>query len=184
MKFRLWPSGHSEDYTLIAKFKIQKDAEEGEMNLQCLIEDMKKHPRRYETDWEPEDASVSRDGSAVHFYVYSVGYLDDITAILGRTGKSPDIGVYQYYQELTVTIPLPENATLEHYMLIADKKESAIIKELKSAAKAFTNAKRKAVFEYSGDKIYDTGMEKLYLGDEEFDVPKGWQIDVMVGEGN
>ena len=178
--FKFRPSSHSDDFTLIATYKDEESARKVEDALKRLLKDMEENIDDYDTDWSPDEASVSLDGNKVWFEVYTAGYLDDVESVIRKVAKPENIECYANYQEITVRVRIPKGLTIESAMLVLDKEEAEAIKWFiekcgKPAIKECGDNTQILEWFYSGDEIYydDTlyvGFE-FYIGDRD-----NWEV--------
>jgi hypothetical protein len=179
--FKFRPSSHSEDYTLIATYEDEETAKKVRDALFKMLEDMKKNPEGYDTDWDPDEAEVSQCGDQVTFEVYTAGYLDDVEALLEKVAKPQSVECYQNYQEITIYVQVPKGLSLDAAMLVMDKDEAEAIKWLRKYCgepEVLDNGKSRIFkWDYAGDGIYSDGT--LYLGGFKFPVDerKNWSVE-------
>jgi hypothetical protein len=179
--FKFRPSSHSEDYTLIATYKDEETAKKVRDALFKMLEDMKKNPEGYDTDWDPDEAGVSHYGDHVTFEVYTAGCLGDVEALLEKVAKPQSVECYQNYQEITIYVEVPKGLSLDAAMLVMDKEEAEAIKWLRERCgkpEIMENGESQ-IFKwfYAGDEIYYDGV--LNLGGFEFPVDerKNWTVE-------
>jgi hypothetical protein len=178
--FKFRPSSHSEDFTLIATYRDEKTAEKVKDALFRMLEDMRKNPEGYDTDWDPDDAGVSHYGGQVTFEVYTAGYLDDVEALLEKVAKPQSVECYQNYQEITIYVEVPKDLSLDAAMLVMDVEEAEAIKWLRKHCgepEIENNGKSRTFkWSYAGDEIYCDGI--FYFGDFEFSVNErdNWSV--------
>jgi hypothetical protein len=180
--FKYRPSSHSDDYTIIATYKSAKAAEKVKETLTKMLEDMKKNEKDYETDWAPDDAHISTEGSKVWFDAYTAGYMDDVESVLRKVAEPKEIECYRDYQELIVRVKVPKGLTPEAAMLVLDKEEAEAIKWFRENCgppKVIdVGDGEHQTFEwfYKGDNIYSDGI--LYIGFEfRIDDCGNWKVE-------
>jgi len=179
--FKFRPSSHSDDFTLIATYKDGETAKRVKDALFRMLEDMKKNPEGYDTDWDPDEAGVSHYGNQVTFEVYTAGYLDDVEALLEKIAKPDSIECYQNYQEITIYVEIPKGLTLDAAMLVLDKDEVEALRWLRKHCgepKVTDNGKNQLLeWFYAGDEIYFDGS--FYFDNFEFSVNerKNWAVE-------
>ncbi|MEM2045434.1 MAG: hypothetical protein QXO20_04560 [Candidatus Bathyarchaeia archaeon] len=156
--FKFRPSSHSDDYLIIATYRDGKAAEKAKQALQRLLEDMRKNPGIYDTDWRPDDAKISTIGEKVFFQVYTAGYVDCVESIMKKVSKPVELERYQNYQELTIRVKAPRNLTPEAAVLILGGDEAEVIKWLikNCGPPEITDVGDQRIFTwiYRGDEIY------------------------------
>ena len=166
--FKFRPSSHSEDYTLIATYKDEKEAEKAGKALERLLEDMKEKEENYETDWNPDDAYVSVSGNKLWFEVYTAGYLDDVELVIRDAAKPENIELFTNYQELVIRVRVPKGLTVESAMLILSREEAEAVKWFTETCgePKMVEEDDAVVFEwfYRGEGIYYENT--LYIGFE------------------
>jgi len=176
-KFRL--SSHSEDYTISAAYKTKREALNAYKKLERLLKDMKKHPSRYNVDWNPDDISFGLNRKTVVFGVYSNGDIRDIEDILS---DAEEYEVHTNYQEVTVKVKVPKGSSFEAVLLILDREEAEALKDLKEVSqevKVEEDAEnRYFIFEYRGDGIFDDCQNLLLVGKVAFDLSQrdNWEV--------
>ena len=169
--FKFRPSSHSEDYTISATYKTKRESLNAHKKLECLLEDIRKNPSRYNVDWNPDDASFRLNGKTVLFGVYSNGDIRDIEDILS---DAEEYEVHTNYQEVTVKVKVPKGSSFEAALLILDGEEAEALKELKEVSQG-TKVEEDAenrffIFEYRGDGIFDDCQNLLLVGKVAFDL--------------
>ena len=179
--FKFRPSSHSEDYTLIATYRDEETAEKVKNALFRMLEDMRRNPEGYDTDWGPDDARVSHRGNQVTFEVYTAGFLDDVEALLEKVAKPDSIECYQNYQEITICVEVPKGLSIDAAMLVMDKDEVEVVKWLRKLCgePEVVDKGESQIFKwfYAGDEIYCDGT--LNLGGFEFPVDerRNWSVE-------
>ncbi len=178
--FRFRPSSHSDNYTVIATYRSDRVAEKVKEALLKMLEDMRRNPESYDTDWDPDEAAVWRDGNHVMFEVYTAGYLEDVDALLRKVAKPQSIECYVNYQELTICVSVPKGLSVEAAMLVLDRDEAEAVKWLTENCgkpEIEENEKERILkWFYKGDEIYSEGT--LYLGALQFPVDEreNWSV--------
>jgi hypothetical protein len=163
LKFR--PSSHSDDFTLLAHYKTSKEADKAGQAIHRLLEDMKQPENSYETDWEPDEATVSVDGNKVTFEVDTAGYLEDVYATLAKTGAT-NIESFQSYQEFTIQLVVPLKTSIEALPLILKEDDVSLLKWLTETCgqpKIMEEDNQTQIqWVYRGDGIYNESENVLY----------------------
>jgi len=179
LKFR--PSSHSEDFTLIATYKDEETAKKVKDALFKMLEDMKKNPEGYDTDWDPDEAGVSHYENQVTFEVYTGGYLDDVEALLEKVAKPQSVECYQNYQEVTIYVEVPKGLSLDAATLVLDRDEAEAIKWLRKRCgkpEVIDNGKSQILkWFYTGDEIYYDGVLNLEGFEFPVDERKNWAVE-------
>jgi len=162
--FKFRPSSHSSDFTIVAKFGAEEEAEEAYRELERLIEEMDEEDTEVYIDWIPEEASLKVDGKTVYFSVYSNGRLGPVEEVLS---EAEDYNVYKNYQDLSITVEVPMGLNFESAMLVLPREEAEMLKMLKEYCEE-TRIEMKGdrqffIFKYRGDGIYDEFDDELFL---------------------
>jgi len=177
--FKFRPTSHSEDYTITATYKTKRESLNAHKKLECLLEDIKKHPSRYNVDWNPDDASFRLNAKTVVFGVYSNGDIRDIEDILS---DAEEYEVDTNYQEVTIRVKVPKGLNFEAASLILDGEEAEALKELKEVSQETKveedGENRLFIFEYRGDGIFDDCQNLLLVGKVAFDLSQrdNWEV--------
>jgi len=163
--FKFRPSSHSSDYTIVARFRNYREADEAYQRLERLIEGMDEEDAdAYGIDWDPEDAFYTLRGKTVYFTVYSNGRLGPVEDVLS---EAEDYNVYTNYQELTVIVKVPKGLSFESAMLVLPREEAEMLKALKKRCEKVEveeeGNRRFFIFKYRGDGIYDELYDELFL---------------------
>jgi hypothetical protein len=138
---KLRPSGHSDDFTVVAEFREPKEARRQKNLLKKDAVEGKVHGSKFITGlW----CSYRQDAEAV-------------ASTLTKHGAS-SAQIYSSYQELTVSFSLPKGAGDKVIPLILTNDEVAIYRRLikicgKPKAKHCKNGERR-VFKYEGERIF------------------------------
>lgn len=173
--FKFRPSGHSDDYSLFATFQSEKDAIKAQKAVERLLEDMTKNPDKYRTDWSPDEVELSVGGDMVTLRLNTAGYLEEVEAALSQDAKPQKLECHANYQEISVSVRVPKDLTLQTAILVLGQDEARAIhwfmEHVGSPEVAETTTVGEQVFTwvYAGDEIYSDGC--LYLG-----------FDFMVGQ--
>jgi len=165
--FKLRPSSHSSDYTIVAKFRTEEEAEETYRKLKQLIEEMNEEDKEISgIDWSSEDAFYSLRDKTVYFSVYSSGRLGPVEDILS---EAEDYNVYTNYQELTISVEVPRGLGFESAMIVLPREEAEMLKVLRERCEEVEveeeGDRQFFIFKYRGDGIYDEFDDELFLGD-------------------
>ncbi|MEM4143915.1 MAG: hypothetical protein QW445_07260 [Candidatus Bathyarchaeia archaeon] len=175
MFFKLRPSSHSDDYTIIAKYQSKKDCQTVYKKLQRLLQHMK---TKNDCDWSPDEAYVNKDDLVITFGVYTAGYLDEVEDILGA--KASDIQTYCNYQELEIEVELPA-PSLEASALAFSNEELKLIAWLKKHVSEPKIEKDGdcwvAKWFYAGDAIYN---DYEIIADEAYPIDEWekWKVNI------
>ena len=163
--FKFRPSSHSSDYTIVARFRTDRKAEEAYRELEQLIVEMD-DAEAYGVDWSPGDAFYSLRGKTVYFSVYSSGHLGPAEDILS---EAEDYNVYTNYQELTISVEVPKGLNFESAMLVLPREEAEMLKVLRERCEKVEveeeGDRQFFIFKYKGDGIYDEFDNELILED-------------------
>ena len=165
--FKFRPSSHSSDYTIIARFRTEKEAEEAYQKLERLIEEMDEDDAEaYGLDWSSADASYRLRDKTVYFSVYSSGRLGPVEDALSN---AEDYNVYTNYQELTISVEVPKGLNFESAMLILPREEAEMLKVLRERCEKVEveeeGDRQFFIFKYRGDGIYDEFDNELLMED-------------------
>ncbi len=155
--FKFRPSSHSSDYTIVARFRTEREADEAYQRLERLIEGMDEEDAdAYGIDWDSEDAFYRLRGKTVYFTVYSNGRLGPVEDVLS---EAEDYNVFTNYQELTVIVEVPKGLNFESAMLILPREEAEMLKVLRERCEKVEveeeGDRQFFIFKYKGDGIYD-----------------------------
>lgn len=178
--FKFRPSSHSENYTIIAAYPSKQQAAKAQKAVEQLLEDMAKKPNNYKVDWSPDEAELLTWDDTVSFRVYTAGYLENVEVILQEKAKPSTIKYHTDYQELTISVKLPKNLTLQTASLVLDREQAKAIEWLTNhvGSPKITQDKDSEtyVWDYAGDELYREGY--LYL-DYEFAVYEkdNWRVE-------
>ena len=179
LKFR--PSSHSEDFTIIAEYATPAQANKAEAILKKMLEDMKTHEDDYDSDWEPDEASVSAYGRNVSFEVYTAGYLSHVISTMNKLKPIKPLEVFRNYQEIAIKLTLPEGMTIETIPLVFDARDVKAVRWLTEKCgkpkRIKWNGKEQLMWLYKGDEIYYGGT--LWAGAVEINVyeKEYWDVD-------
>jgi len=163
--FKFRPSSHSSDYTIVARFRNYREADEAYLKLERLIEGMDEEDAdAYDIDWDPEDAFYTLRDKTVYFTVYSNGRLGPVEDVLS---KAEDYNIYTNYQELAVIVEVPKELSFESAMLVLPREEAEMLKALREHCEKVEveeeGDSKFFIFEYKGDEIYDELYDELFL---------------------
>ena len=164
--FKFRPSSHSSDYTIVARFRTEREAEEAYRELERLIEEMDEEDVEiHGVDWCPGDAFYRLRDKTVYFSVWSNGRLGPVEDILS---EAEDYNIYTNYQELTISVEVPKGLKFESAMLVLPREEAEMLKVLKEYCENVEVKeevdRRFFIFKYRGDGIYDEFDDELFLG--------------------
>jgi hypothetical protein len=181
MKFR--PSSHSDDCSLIATFETAKTAERSMAALKKLLSDMRRHPKKYATDWGPDDAMLFREGNTVIFTAYTAGDFEIPSSIL-KKWMPRKLDVYEDYQELNVTVKVPAGMNAETAALALGKDDAAMLSWFMSNIGRPTIWQKGKVqtltWTYKGAGIYGKEDDTLTLNREfPLEKRKRWTVTVL-----
>jgi len=163
--FRFRPSSHSSDYTIVVRFRSEREAEEAYHKLRRLIEEIDDEDvESYGIDWDPSEAYYYVRGDKVYFSVYTAGRLGPAEDTLS---DAEEYDVYTNYQELTISVEVPRGLIFDSAMLIISKEEAEMLKTLKKncgeTKVAVEGDRQFFIFKYRGDGIYDEFSNELFL---------------------
>jgi len=176
--FKLRPSSHSEDLTLIATFGSEERAEKAYDSLKSLLGDMDQEPEKYVVDWSPDEADVELRGNEILFSVYTAGDLDDVEDVLRELAEK--VECFTGYQELVIEAEVPKGLTPESAMLVLDADEAEAVRKLTELCGrpevSKDGDKQFFVWLYKGDRLYCEGT--LYLPGCRFEVwrRRNWKV--------
>jgi hypothetical protein len=182
MQFTFRPSSHSDDYTVIGKFKTEKQAAKACEAIEKLIDNAGRKNCKLDIDWDPEDAYVANDGTEVVFNVYTAGSTDPIEDVM-RKNQVEAITLFVDMQNLTIAVALPPHVTADLVALILNHDDACAVKYLNDhcgKAKKITRANKTVlVWHYRGDGIYNEDEDKLYVGDTEINLEEKpqWTVE-------
>jgi len=166
---------------LIATYKDGETAKKVEDALFKMLEDMKRNPEGYDTDWDPDEAGVSHCGNQVTFEVYTAGYLDDVEALLEKVAKPQSVECYQNYQEITIYVEVPKGLSLDAATLVLDRDEAEAMKWLRRhcGEPEVLDDGESRIFKwfYAGDEIYYDGALNLEGFEFPVDERKNWSVE-------
>ncbi|MCW4008536.1 MAG: hypothetical protein NWF09_07620 [Candidatus Bathyarchaeota archaeon] len=165
MFFKLRPSSHSDDYTIIAKYKNKKEAIKVKEALKKLLRDMEENDEKYDIDWCVYDALMQVKDCNVIFTINTCGCLDDVEAVMKAANPS-SLNIYTDYQHIIISVYAPKHVTLSALPLILSLSEAKIIGLLAKICgnPKIRETKNRTVFswEYMGNAIYDEWSESLF----------------------
>ncbi|MCL1970107.1 MAG: hypothetical protein FWF66_01395 [Candidatus Bathyarchaeota archaeon] len=178
--FKFRPSSHSEEYSIIANYPSKQQATQAQKTVEQLLEDMAKNPSNYKVDWSPDEAELLTWDDKVSFRVYTAGYLENIETALQEKAKPSTINYHVNYQELTISVKLPKNLTLQAASLVLDREQVKAIEWLNNniGSPKITQTKDSEtyVWVYDGDELYRDGY--LYLNfDFAVDEKDNWLVE-------
>ena len=181
--FKFRPSSHSDDYTIIATYGSEEDAEKVANKISEMLRDMENRMDDYDVDWAPSDARFYSDGKRVVFTVYTAGYLSDVEALMMKVAKPQEIKYYQNYQELMIAAAVPRDLPVEAALVVQGDEEAEAIKWLiENCGKpvvADAGDRRILKWFYCGDGIFDG--EELRLGGLTLNIyeHENWSVEEL-----
>lgn len=181
--FKYRPSSHSNDYTIIATYRCEKDAEKAYAAIQRMLRKMKRNPYAYDVDWDPERVTVYVDGERIFFNIETSGDLDYIESAMREAAEPVEVAAYTDYQSLTIRVKVPAGITVESAMLILERDEAETIKRLREICgePRVIMMGDSQVFEwtYEGDGIFNRFDGVLRLNGFEFSVVdhENWLVE-------
>jgi hypothetical protein len=138
---KIRPSSHSEDYTLVAKYKTVTAALKAQTMLNHVLTDMRLHQGDYPSSWTAQDAHVSVARNVLTFKIDYASGVADAEAMMQKTSpqtataceskRKQSTTIFglarNFLQSLTITLTLPKNVTKPIAQLVLSEKEQKLI---------------------------------------------------------
>lgn len=184
--FKFRPSGHSEDYVLVATYRDEEAAAKAVRRLRAKLRRLQEIERRnvnaYPFDWPAGNARFYRDKHHVIFQVYSGSVPEPIARLL--EGNAEEVAVREGQQALHIRVKLPKGVSFETAPLLFDRNEFNALKLLmKVAGKPKVKVvKGYEVWEWRhiGKLCYVGALNELFYGDNfAFKLPDNWKARLM-----
>jgi len=175
MKVKFRPSSHSTNYTLVGVCENEEDAKNLKKKVAKFIK--KRLNETKDLDWDlPEVALVE---NRVIFSVYSneQSAFDDVRCFIEENGAKTF--VWHSYQELNITLKLPEKAGINTLPLLMSPAEVSLTRLLEKVAIKRKTEKGKRVFVYRGVFLLDTERETFEHEEQEVKLNESWTIKVL-----
>jgi hypothetical protein len=175
MKVKFRPSSHSTDYTLVGVCKNEEDAKNLKEKVTKFIK--KRLNETEDLDWDlPEVTSVE---NRIIFSVYSneQSALDDVRHLIEENGAKTFI--WHSYQELNITLNLPEKAGINTLPLLMSPAEVSLTRLLEKTAIKRKTEKGKITFVYHGTFLFDTERKTFEHEKQEIKSNESWTVKVL-----
>jgi hypothetical protein len=173
VKFR--PSSHSTDYALVGVCEDEKAAQNLKKNVAKYIK--KRLNQSEDLDWElPEVDSVE---NRVIFAVHSndSSAFSDVRCFIEEKGAKTS--TRYTYQELNITLKLPEKAGINTLPLLMPPTEVSLARFLKKVAIKSKTKKGTIVFVYRGEAIFDTEQKNFEHEEQVIKSTPNWAVKVL-----
>jgi hypothetical protein len=167
------PSSHSDDFTYFVKFATDEEAKKGHAVLRNLLDDMEKHSKDYDTDWDPDDAKLEINGTTVTFEVNTAGYLSSVEATLNKMNIA-NLKCHQNYQEFSISLVLPVEVGESILPLLLDGEDLDLVEWLNKACDPPTKESRddkyRITWHYAGDSTADADDRTVWTHNGEINL--------------
>jgi len=135
MQIRFRPSSHSDDCTIIARYKTKEEAKRGLDKLKRFLKKLRAHKRHagwntsLDTDWHPSEAGVTLKKKKLKFQVYTDDFVKQVLKVFERS-KPKKITVLHEHLEIRISLMIPTKTTLNFLPLMLTLSEAKIVREL------------------------------------------------------
>jgi len=132
---RFRPSSHSDNCTIIARYKTEKEAEWELGKLRRFLKKLRAHKQHaswgtpLDTDWHPSQAGVKLEKKKLKFQVYTDDFVKQVLKVFERS-KPKKITVLHEHLEIRITLMTPTKTTLNFLPLMLTLSEAKIVQKL------------------------------------------------------
>lgn len=176
---RLRPSGHSEDYVIVADYESKEDAERALKRLQAIMDELGE--REDPPEWVSASSCKIHDTKAI----VEVNFVDELPepiAIILEGEGARAVRTYEVREVIKISVKVPKGLKLEAALLLTNRGGEKILRILleRIGRPKVVERKRYDLWMWNLPLfiLYDKTSNSLWIDDKIYPLPEDWRVHI------